>query len=207
VIQAALHALYDFLSPSGPPEPADAVFVFAGQMERKEYGVALWREGLAPAIVLSVGRFEWRRVPLLGLPPESGLVELVERTPPPERHFFLEVDRERAAATLRPVLRFGTAGEAASLVEEAVARGWRTVLVVSTPFHLRRARLALRRLGRGAGCRFLVTAVPQERTIHPRERWWTRPASRRLVLAEAAKWLAYRVLPIKLLVSPRRRTP
>lgn len=207
MMRAALHALYDFLSPSEPPAPADAIFVFAGQMERKEYGIELWRRGLAPVLVLSVGRFEWRRVPLLGLPPESGLVALVERTPPPERHFFLEVDRGGASASLRPVLRFGTAGEAASLVDEAAARGWRTVLVVSTPFHLRRARLALGRLGHRAGCAFRFTAVPQDRTVHPRDGWWRRPATRRLVLAEAVKWLAYRLVPLKLLVSPRRRSP
>ena len=205
-MQAALYALHDFLSPSEPPAHADAVFVFAGEMERKEYGVALWREGLAPALVLSVGRFEWRRVPMLGLPPESGLAGLVERTPPPERHFFLEVRGADAAATLRPVLRFGTAGEAASLLEEAGARGWRSVLVVSTSFHLRRARLALERLGRGGGCRFRYVAVPQEWTAHPRDRWWARPATLPLLLAEAVKWLAYRVLPVKLLVSPRRRS-
>lgn len=206
-MQAVLYALHDFLAPSEPPAPSDAVFVFAGKMERKEYGIALWRQGLAPALVLSVGRFEWRRLPGLGLPPDSGLLALVERTPPPERHFFLTVRGERAQAALRPVLRFGTAGEAASLVEEAEAHGWRSVLVVTTSFHLRRARLALERLGRGRGCRFRCVAVPQDRTSFPRERWWTRPETRRLLLAEAVKWLGYRFLPVRLLVSPRRRSP
>jgi uncharacterized SAM-binding protein YcdF (DUF218 family) len=202
-----LYALHDFLAPAEPPCPADAVFVFAGAMERKEYGVALWREGLAPSIVLSVGRFEWRRIPALGLPADSGLPALVESTPPPERHFFLVVRGGEAAATLRPVLRFGTAGEAAALVEEAAARGWRSVLVVSTSFHLRRARLALGRLGRGGSCRFRFVAVPEDRTSHPRRRWWTRPDTRALLLGEAVKWLGYRLLPPRLLVSRRRRSP
>src|SRR5262245_11773192 len=46
----------------------DAIFVFAGRESRKRFGVRLYREGRAPRLLLSVGRFEWRRFADLSLP-------------------------------------------------------------------------------------------------------------------------------------------
>jgi uncharacterized SAM-binding protein YcdF (DUF218 family) len=201
-----LDALYRILAPAEAPRAADAIFVYAGQQERKEYGVALWRQGLAPALLLSVGRFEWRRVASLGLPDDGGLLPLVQATPAPERHFLLLLSPGGARAWRVPRSRFGTARETAALLDAVAAQGFQSVLVVSTAPHLRRIRISLRRLRRGGGPRFVLSAVPEERTAFPRAGWWTRPETRRVLASEAVKCAAYALVPRRLLFPPGPRS-
>ena len=198
-----LDALFRFLAPAEPPRAADAIFVYAGQQERKEYGVSLWRAGLAPTLILSIGRFEWRRVAALGLPDDGGLLPLVEATPAPERHFLLALEAGRARAWRVPRGPFGTATETWALLDTVGGRGLHTVLVVSTGPHLRRIRISLRRLGPEGSPRFILVAVPEERTVHPRAGWWARPETRRVVASEAAKCAGYALLPRRLLIPLR----
>lgn len=200
-----LEALFRFFAPAEAPCPADAIFVYAGQQERKEYGVVLWHQGLAPTLFLSVGRFEWRRVAALGLPGDGGLIPLVETTPAPQRHFLLRLGPEGAHARHVPPGRYGTATETQALLDAVAAGGLRSVLVVSTGPHLRRIRILLRRLAPRDGPRFHLVAVPEDRTLLARNRWWARPETRRVLAAEAAKCLGYALLPRRLLVS--RRSP
>ena len=62
-----LQYLYERLTLNDTPSPADLIFVLAGKMERKQYGLELYRAGLAPRLVLSVGRFEVSKMPALDL--------------------------------------------------------------------------------------------------------------------------------------------
>jgi uncharacterized SAM-binding protein YcdF (DUF218 family) len=199
-----LEALFRYFAPAAPPCAAEAIFVYAGQQERKEYGVELWRQGLAPTLILSIGRFEWRRVAALGLPDDGGLIPLVESTPAPQRHFLLRVGPEGARTRRVPPGPYGTAAETQALLAEAAEGRFRKVMVVSTGPHLRRIRIALRRLGGDAGTRFGLVAVPEARTVHPVARWWTRPETRRMLLQEGIKCLGYALLPRRLLVPPNR---
>lgn len=198
---------YDLLSPASPPRAADAIFVFAGRPERKTYGVELWRRGLAPLLVLSVGRFEWRRIPALGLPCDGGLVGMVEATPPPLRHFFLSLDRESASCRAIPRGRFGTATEAAALGRLAAERGLGSVLVVSSAPHLRRVALSLLRVPRPSSTRFVPVGVPDSMCSIARERWWANPEVRTLLAKEWLKWAIYRLLPRRLLVPAGKGAP
>lgn len=71
--------LFDYLNTGEePPRPADCIFVLAGRHERKVYGIDLLRRDLAPELILSAGRFEWRGFYALDLPGDSGLLKLVE---------------------------------------------------------------------------------------------------------------------------------
>jgi uncharacterized SAM-binding protein YcdF (DUF218 family) len=199
-----LDALYGFFAPATAPRPADAIFVYAGQQERKEYAVSLWREGLAPTLLLSVGRFEWRRVAALGLPDDGGLLPLVASTPAPDRHFLVTLDPAGVRATLVTRGRFGTATETQALLDAVEAHAYRSVVVVSTAPHLRRIAILLRRLGRrSVGTRFDLVAVPDERTLLSRRRWWARPETRRILLGEIVKCLGSALLPRRLLAPPR----
>ncbi|HEX3112130.1 MAG TPA: hypothetical protein VHU20_02570, partial [Candidatus Eisenbacteria bacterium] len=80
----------------------DAIVVLAGRPERKAYGLELWKAGRAPAVVLSVARFEWRAFPSLGLPDDGGLAALVAQTPPRLRHFLVTLDSRGAHAEWMP---------------------------------------------------------------------------------------------------------
>ncbi len=139
-----MRALRRYLDIGRSPVKADCIFVFAGRPGPKEFGLSLYRSGYADRLVLSVARFEWRGVAQLGLRDDGGLVEMVRRTPPVHRHFFVHLAPEGASCVLVPRRRLGTWTEAAAITALAREKHIRTLLVVSTGNHLRRAITALR---------------------------------------------------------------
>ncbi|HSQ60533.1 MAG TPA: ElyC/SanA/YdcF family protein [Acidobacteriota bacterium] len=154
------------------PPPADLLFVFAGAPWRKRAALDAWRGGAARALVLSVGRFEWRRLPELGIADDGGLAALVEATPPERRHFLLVLEEGRAAARLVPKGRLGTWSEALALASLARERGAGSIEVCTSGYHMPRALLSVRRaIGRtvrgGAGplLRPLPVAEPDGSTL------------------------------------------
>lgn len=189
-----LARLFDFLSIGGPPVPSDAIFVLAGRPERKRHGLKLFERGVAPFLILSVARFEWRRFPELGLPDDGGLTRLVEETYYRHRHFFVTVGPEGAYARFVPTRFLGTRREALGLAEEVRAKGYHSILVVSTSVHLRRARLALRRAMGGLPVRVAYTAVPENDSGIQRESWWRSAAGWSYVTSELLKLALYRLL-------------
>jgi len=187
-------AWFDFFSIQDPPHPADAIFVLAGRPERKTYGLRLWREGLAPTLVLSVARFEWRRFPELGLRDDGGLAALAPKVEPKKRHFFVTLTGAKTACAPVQLGRFGTLSEARIVAEVARSAGWRSVLVISNAPHLRRSALAFQRSLRGCGIECFFTAVPEEMSSVKREDWWRHPRPRKMVLLEMPKLAVYRLV-------------
>ena len=81
-----LPGLHAWLSSVDHARPADLIFILAGQMSRKDFALQLFREGLAPRLLFSVGRFEIRRFSKLALPIGLDLLKLAQHLPPPQRH-------------------------------------------------------------------------------------------------------------------------
>jgi uncharacterized SAM-binding protein YcdF (DUF218 family) len=209
-----VRGLIAFLSRAEPIAPverdrdvAEAIFVFAGGHPRKEFAAELWRHGAAPVLVVSVGRFEWRRFAGLGLPGDVALRTAVEPVRPPERHFFVVVERGRGVAgvpgaiaaapdaraeafPIRPH-RFGTRNEARALASLVRERGWRSLVVISSGFHLRRVALVVLRALAGSGVRVSFAALPYDRDTYGPGRWWRSPRGVRVVLSEVVKLAVY----------------
>lgn len=181
------------LGGGGAERRADAIFVFAGGQERKTFAVELWRAGRAPALIVSVDRFEWRRFPGLGLP-DGGLVPLVEATPYWRRHFFVLIERGDARASLIEARPFGTRHEARSLVALMRERGFRSVLVVTSAVHVRRASLALARAARDLDGTFSFETVPEDRDPYGVSRWRRTRNGIRVVVSELVKVAIYAAL-------------
>ena len=176
--------------PAEAPRPADAIFVFAGNQERKSFAVERWRAGAARTLIVSVGRFEWRRFPSLGLP-DGGLRDLVAETPYWRRHFFVQVEAEGARASFVGMRPFGTRHEARSLARVMRENGWRSVIVVTSAVHVRRASLALTRATRGCNVTFSFEPVPPDRDPYSAVRWWRTRRGVRVVLSEVLKLTIY----------------
>jgi uncharacterized SAM-binding protein YcdF (DUF218 family) len=136
--------LPSFLNIAREPEPADAIFVFAGREERKRFGLELFRAGYAPRLILSVGRFEWRRFQDLGLWSDGGLVDMVQTIEAAQRHFFVHVERERVRCESVHKGQLGTMSEARALATVVARTPLASVLLVSSPEHLPRCVLSLR---------------------------------------------------------------
>lgn len=194
MIQRIFYKLFDYLNVGKPLGPVDCIFVLAGRQERKTFGTFLWQMGYAPELILSVGRFEWRKYPSLNLPGNDSLVKLVNATPPAQRHFFVKVNREGAASLLIRPGRFGTRSEAVELAKILSRRPLRTLMIVSTGVHLRRAAMVFGRAFRRQGVSLRFVAVPEELSSLKRDRWWLNRESRALVFKEMLKCALYWVL-------------
>ena len=193
---AVLLKVYESLTRRDVAAPADLIFVMAGRMERKCYGLELYRASLAPQLVLSVGRFEVSKMHKVGL--ANALVEeliaLRDKTQPDERHFFVKLDPSGISIEKRILPRWNTYGEILGLKHFLEAGTVRRVMVVSTDVHLRRVALTCARVFRSAPVEFLYCPTPSRFGSLRKDGWWTRPDDRRFVIKEMMKLAGYGVI-------------
>lgn len=187
-----LTAAWDFLATEQPLGPCDLIFVFAGVMDRKPYGLELLRRGLAPRLVLSVGRSEVRQTAQLTGTPE--LLALRDQTPPNRRHFWVEVENERARIARAELERLGTFTELKALAGYLAPRPPAKIALVSTSIHLRRVGFCCSRIPFFAERDVMLWAVPEDASSFRREHWWKRGTHWRYVAMEYAKLGAYSLL-------------
>ncbi|BAS29304.1 YdcF family protein [Limnochorda pilosa] len=171
---AILAAIGRWLARPDPlPSEAGVLVVISGDPYglREEEAARLWREGLAPVILVSGGSIAWETVAAevmrrhllrLGLPPEAVRVEPQASS-----------TAENAAFTL-------------PMVEDL---GARTVVVVTSNYHVRRTRMTFRRAYGPGGIRVFVHGAPDP-GFHP-DRWWREGSGREYALLELAKILWY----------------
>jgi hypothetical protein len=129
---------------SGAPEHADVVVVLSGDKKRLEPGLELIRRGIAPVLAIST----------------------VTRTP----RWRQAVDLCRrgryggARVVCFDAVPFSTRGEARAIARLAHENGWTSVVVVTSTFHVTRARMLFRRCYRGT---LAVVGTPST--------WWKLP--------------------------------
>jgi uncharacterized SAM-binding protein YcdF (DUF218 family) len=131
---------------SDSPSRAAAVVVLSGSKARLPPALALVRRGVAPVLAISsVGRT--KRWPL-------------------GKRLCREGRYEGARVVCFDALPYSTQGEARAVARMARDRGWRSVVVVTSTFHVTRARMLFRR------CYDAQLAVVGTRT----RPWWHLPA-------------------------------
>jgi hypothetical protein len=162
----------------------------------------LLREGWAPTLLLSVGRFEIRRFASLELPGSVDLPALASSTEPRRRHYFVTVASGTAEAQRIGVGRFGTLNEIRAFSDWLRAhRLVRSATIVSSGFHLKRIRMCCRGL-MAEDIKLNFVAVPDEGR-YLRAHWWRDPGSRKLLLSEVVKIALYWLIGHKLFRGPR----
>lgn len=188
-----LKSMSDFLAVEDPPASCDVIAVLAGPVERKSYGLELFRRSVAPRLVLSVARFDVGRTAAL-LHGAQELIALRDKTPAQERHFW--VDYENARRTIVPARlpRTGTFGELQALASYLAPYTPEKIALVSTSIHLRRIRFCCSRIAFFAQAYVSLLAVPESDSSFRRNGWWMRSTDCHYLLSEYAKLLAYRLL-------------
>ena len=173
-----------FLAREDPLRKGDAIFVLGGtEMTRPLEGADLYSEGYAPRIVMTRETLE----PAFAILEHRGakVSSRVERA----RDVLIGLGIPATAITLPDKLHSNTAEEAATLRALALQNGWRTVIVVTSKFHLRRAYIAMQRQLRGTPVQVVMRGSRFDEANM--ERWWTQRGVIRDVVAELPRVLAY----------------
>lgn len=193
-----LRATGAFLVVDEAPRRADAIVVLSGSVpDRILEAVDLYQEGWAPLIVLC------------GEPENEGMRRLRERG------VVLHGNDDVNASIAR---QLGVPGSAITVVErppgstftEAIAildglaeRGARSMLLVTSPYHTRRARSIYRHLAGGA---VEVISRPARAGGFDPDRWWQDRVMLRRVLIEYQKLLMFQLWD-RWKLAPRLQSP
>ncbi len=188
---SACLGFYDSLTRNDSVQPVDLIFVMGGRMERKRYGLELYHAGLAPRLVMSVGRFEVSKMSQLDLECIDELKSLRDETPPGERNFFVTLDVSSIRLEKAKLFRHSTYGEVLAFRRLLEREGGRRVMVVSTDVHLRRVAFTFSKVFRGTPVQFLYCPGPTRVGFMARDNWWKRPTDRWFVINEVAKLAFY----------------
>ena len=171
-------------------ESADALVVLSGSaayVERTHLAAQMFKEGRVPKIILTNDnqRGGWSQAHQRNL-------------------FFLErardeledsdIPSERIETLPQPVS--STYEEARLLREHASARGLRSLLVVTSAYHSRRALWTFCHVFKGSGIEVGMEIVPPGQQTPMPASWWLRPRGWLIVAGEYLKliyyWIAYR---------------
>lgn len=157
------------LAVSDPLGAADVIVAVSGdQGPRTRTAVALWHEGYAPYLLFSGASLD---------PTSVSSAEIMKRE-------AVQLGVPADAIILEP-LSATTEENASGVARVMVEHGLRTAILVTSPYHQRRASILFARAFTPAGLTF--RNHPADDPSWSANRWWMDPASRTLTLIELAK--------------------
>ena len=166
-----------------PLVKSDAIVVLGGtRYERPLEAVDLYKEGWAPRIYLFRQVMDW------------GEAVLMERQIEYAREVDLQVDVMERIGVDRSHIGIldqadSTADEAAYLADLVSREKLRSVIIVTSKQHTRRARLVMRRRLDETGAQVIVRASRYDRSDV--ERWWANRSTLRFTVFETQRLLGY----------------
>ena len=172
------------LARADPLQHADVIMVLGGaRIERWLEAVDLYKEGWAPLIVISPGQVSPLETQLhargVRYPREGDLAH--------DAVLALGVPADRVVVLPNGV--DNTAAEAALLGSAYPPGSIHRVIVVTSSYHVRRARYAFRRELERSGVEVIVRASRYDGAMPAR--WWTRRQDIRFMMSELPKLAAY----------------
>jgi uncharacterized SAM-binding protein YcdF (DUF218 family) len=173
--QRLLLAMGDHLIIRDQLHPADVIHVIAGEDYRTDYAIQIFKQGLGKKIFFTGGWCVFHKY----------------------HHGRHGEERSMSQGVPSDAIAYDDSSVISTYMEAERLKEWidrqpnpiRSVIVVSDPFHMRRARWTYRRL-LGDRVEVQMAPVPMEKTPY-RRRWWTDRASRQYVLEEYQKSLYY----------------
>jgi len=184
------------------PAHADAIVVLAGSPpDRALEAARLWRTGIAPTIVTAREQL-----------PQGAAALRARGVHLPEGHellgqALLGLGVPAGALEVLPRRTTSTRTEANAIARWACARGVRSLVVVTSPQHTRRARLLLRA---ALGPTIAVAVRPAPAAQFATSRWWRDRRSAKSVLSEwekLANWALVERWSMRPCGGLRRRPP
>ncbi|MDH4230420.1 MAG: YdcF family protein [Nitrospirota bacterium] len=160
-------------------KPADVIVILAGdEKERVEYGVYLYRDDWAKKdrIIMSGGPLVWK------YSWASLMKEHAEYLGIPGKNILLE-DKSR-----------NTEENAKYTKEIFQKRGYKSLILVTSPYHSKRAFTIFRKV---MGNDIKIISAPVEKSWFTFEDWWKRRRDRSMVLNEYSKFLWLWIFGVK----------
>lgn len=170
-----LQAIGDHLVVQDDLQPADLILVLAGPGYRTDHAIQLYHQGYGARLFFTSGS----RPAVWGDHGERARARSLRQGVPAEA---IVTDTGQVTSTYAEMVR----------LQEFIAQSpepIRSVIVVSDPFHMRRAQWSARRV-LGSDVRVQMAPVPFEMTPYER-RWWADEASRHYVWDEYGKAAYY----------------
>jgi uncharacterized SAM-binding protein YcdF (DUF218 family) len=175
-----------FLVVADPPEHADAIVVLAGSYpDRILEAVELYRAGLAPRIIIcrDPDTAAFRRVDELGVK--------IPRPHEVNRMVAEQLGVPPAAIVVLARAGDSTYAEAEAVLDEVERRGYRSILLVTSKYHTRRAAEIYRLM---AADRVKIIVRPAATDDFQSDDWWRDRVSTRRLVIEYQKWLNFELI-------------
>ena len=175
VRETVLQAVGDFLVIQDDLYPVDVIHVIAGADHRTEHAIQLYKQGYAKTLFFTGGWYTSHNY----YHGEHGFQQALAQGVPKEA-----IDYDDSPVT-------------STYSETVLLKAWidqspapiSSVIVVSDPFHMRRARWTARQV-LGEGVEILMAPVPFEKTPY-NQQWWVDETSQRYVKEEYQKLVYY----------------
>ncbi len=152
-------------------KPADVIVVLAGeQEERVHYGIKLLKEDWArkDRIIMAGGPLVWK-------------------------YTWASLMKEQAQALGIPGNKILLADKSRSTEEDALytkellrKNGFKSIILVTSPYHSKRASLIFKRV---LGSEFRIISAPADESWFSIDDWWMRRRDRSVVLSEFSKYI------------------
>jgi uncharacterized SAM-binding protein YcdF (DUF218 family) len=184
---AVLTAIGAQLIHSDHLERADAAVVLAPLWERLLEAADIYRQGYVPLVILSRAARDAGEQELI----DRGMIESSEER---KRKALVALGvAPESVIVLQPVVD-STADEAQAFAEWATGHSIKRVIVVTSPLHTARSRLAFRRAVENLGIE--VLARPASRSSFRSDTWWRSRNTFREGLIEFQKLIYYRLIEV-----------
>ena len=173
---------------SAPIDSADAIVVLSGSstyVERTHKAAALYRQRRAPLVLLTDDHTQGGWSSTLQRNPyfvERATDELIKQGVPVEKIRII------------PGMPSSTHEEVLGIKDYASAQGLRSLLVVTSAYHSRRALRSLRQAFAGTETTIGLDPVPPGSQTPSPAFWWLRPEGWRIVGSELVKLIYYRMM-------------
>jgi uncharacterized SAM-binding protein YcdF (DUF218 family) len=156
--------------------PVDSIVVSTGSLERIDYAIQLWKQGVAPKIFISASNWIVPGV-------RKSIGELVKDemilSGIPQESLFMDY---RSQSTYE---------DAIYSREWALKLGINSIIVIEDPFGMRRLRWTFRKIFAETSIQVYYVAVPPEQSTLRVEQWWTREKELLYVFEEYVKLILY----------------
>ena len=177
--QVWLTKLGAFLNFQTPISPSDVIIALTGKTERFKHGVRLYKRGYASHIMITVDSSTSLKFANVHLDWRDIIREAARQEEIPEPALLI-VDGVTS-----------TYDEACFTQNEMLKKGFKSAIVVSSPYHMRRVRMIFEKVYKRSEISLCYS--PVEESWFQVEKWWTREGELVTVINEYIKLVLYRL--------------